>query len=84
MKENPWEKIEKEYKKGDTIKGKVISFSTFGAFIEVLPKIRGLCHISEFASQKEMEESLKASESYDFEILLIEPKEHRMSLKLKK
>jgi len=98
LKENPWEKIEKEYKKGDIIKGKVISFSTFGAFIEVLPKIRGLCHISEFATdgqsgqaglarvspQKEMEGLLKAGESYDFEILAIEPKEHRMSLKLKK
>ncbi|OGZ69403.1 MAG: 30S ribosomal protein S1 [Candidatus Staskawiczbacteria bacterium RIFCSPHIGHO2_12_FULL_38_11] len=82
MKENPWEEVEKKHKKGDVIKGKVISFSPFGAFVEVLPKIRGLCHISEFASQKEMEESLKAGESYDFEILLIEPKEHRMSLKL--
>ncbi len=84
LKENPWEKIEKDYKKGDSIKGKVISFSAFGAFVEVLPKIRGLCHISEFASQKEMEESLKVGESYTFEILLIEPKDHRMSLKLAK
>lgn len=84
LKENPWEKIEKDYKKGDNIDGKVISFSPFGAFIEVLPKIRGLCHISEFASQKEMEDSLKTGESYQFEILLIEPKEHRMSLKLVK
>lgn len=82
LKENPWEEVEKKYKKGDIIKGKVSSFSPFGAFIEVLPKIRGLCHISEFKSQKEMEESLKAEETYDFEILLIEPKEHRMSLKL--
>ena len=84
LKENPWEKIEKEHKKGDIIKGKVISFSPFGAFVEVMPKIRGLCHISEFASQKEMEDSLKPGEMYDFEILLIEPKEHRMSLKLVK
>ena len=84
LKENPWEKIEKDYKKGDKIQGKVISFSPFGAFVEVLPKIRGLCHISEFSSQKEMEESLKAGETYSFEILLIEPKEHRMSLKLVK
>ena len=84
LKENPWEKIEKEYKKGDTIEGKVISFSPFGAFVEVLPKIRGLCHISEFSSQKEMEDSLNPGESYKFEILLIEPKEHRMSLKLAK
>src|SRR3989338_5202337 len=84
LKENHWEKIEKEYKKGDTIKGKVSSFSPFGAFVEVLPKIRGLCHISEFASPAEMEAALKVGEEYQFEILLIEPKEHRMSLKLKK
>ena len=57
LKKNPWEEIEKQYKKGDIIKGKVISFSLFGAFVELLPKIRGLCHVSEFASQKEMEES---------------------------
>ncbi len=84
LKENPWDVIEKDHKKGDKIQGKVISFSPFGAFIEVMPKIRGLCHISEFASQKEMEDSLKVGETYQFEILLIEPKEHRMSLKLTK
>ncbi|KKQ22714.1 MAG: RNA binding S1 domain protein [Parcubacteria group bacterium GW2011_GWA2_37_10] len=82
LKKNPWEEIEKEYKKGDTIKGKVIKFSSFGAFVEVSPKIRGLCHISEFGSQQKMEESLKPGETYDFQVLQIEPKEHRMSLKL--
>jgi len=84
LKQNPWDEIEKEYKKGDTIKGKVIKFSAFGAFVEVSPKIRGLCHISEFGSQQKMEEFLKPGETYDFQILLIEPKEHRMSLKLAK
>lgn len=82
LKPNPWEEIEKQYKKGDIIKGKIIKFSSFGAFVEVAPKIRGLCHISEFASQQKMEEALKIGETYDFQILLIEPKEHRMSLKL--
>ncbi len=82
LKKNPWEEIEKKYKKGDIIKGKVIKFSSFGAFIEILPKIRGLCHISEFGSQKKMEESLEINKNYNFEVLLIEPKEHRMSLKL--
>lgn len=82
LKENPWEEVEKKYKKGDVIKGKVTSFSPFGAFVEVLPQIRGLCHISEFTSQKEMQESLKAGETYDFTVLLVDPKEHRMSLKL--
>lgn len=84
LKENPWEEIEKKYKKGDVINGKVTSFSSFGAFIEILPQIRALCHLSEFTSSKEMEDSLKIGSSYNFEILLIDPKEHRMSLKLSK
>jgi len=82
LKQNPWEEIEKQYKKGDVIKGKVLKFSAFGAFVEVSPKIRGLCHISEFGSQQKMEELLKTGETYDFQILLIEPRDHRMSLKL--
>lgn len=82
LKTNPWEEIEKQYKKGDAIKGKVTKFSTFGAFVELAPKIRGLCHISEFESKEKMEEQLKIGETYDFTVLLIEPKEHRMSLKL--
>ncbi len=82
MKENPWEKIDKEYKKGDKIKGKVIKFSPFGAFVELAPKIRGLCHISEFASKEEMEQLLELGKTYDFQVILIEPKDYRMSLKL--
>lgn len=82
LKKNPWEEIEKEYSKGDVIKGKVTKFSTFGAFVEIKPKIRGLCHISEFESKEKMEEQLKIGETYSFQVLLIEPKEHRMSLKL--
>ena len=82
LKKNPWEEIEKQYKKGDMIKGKVTKFSTFGAFVEIAPKIRGLCHISEFESKEKMEEQMKVGETYDFTVLLIEPKEHRMSLKL--
>jgi small subunit ribosomal protein S1 len=82
LKENPWEEIEKHYKKGDQIKGKVTKFSTFGAFVEIAPKIRGLCHISEFESKEKMEEQMKVGETYDFQVLQIEPKEHRMSLKL--
>jgi small subunit ribosomal protein S1 len=81
LKKNPWEDVEKEYKKGDVVKGKVISFSPFGAFVEVLPKIRGLCHVSEFTSPKDMEEALKIGETYSFEIVLLDTKDHKMSLR---
>lgn len=48
------------------------------------PKIQGLCHISEFGSQKKMEQTLKTGKEYSFEILSIDPPKHRMSLRLAK
>lgn len=84
LKKDPWEDIEKKHKKGDIIKGKVIKFNPFGAFVQISPKIQGLCHISEFATRAKMEEELKIGEKYNFHILEIRPQEHRLSLKLVK
>ena len=83
LKKDPWEDIEKKYKKGDVIKGVVTKFNPFGAFIKVAPKIQGLVHISEFDPKVKMEEILKKGEEYKFEILSIDPKDHKMSLRLK-
>ncbi len=82
LKEDPWQNIEKEFKKGDVVEGKVTKFNPFGAFIQIIPKIQGLCHISEFGTKSKMEETLKIGEKYQFQILSIDPVEHRMSLKL--
>ena len=82
LKKDPWKDIEEKYKKGDIVKGEVTKFNPFGVFIKISPQIQGLCHVSEFGSQKKMEETLKIGEKYDFKILLIEPAEHRMTLKL--
>ncbi|MDO8264777.1 MAG: S1 RNA-binding domain-containing protein [Candidatus Parcubacteria bacterium] len=81
LKKDPWENIEEKYKKDDEIKGKVSKFNPFGAFIEISPKIQGLCHISEFGTKTKMEESLEVGKNYKFQILEINPKEHRMLLK---
>ncbi len=82
LKKDPWKDIEKKYKKGDIIKGKITKFNTFGAFVQLTSEIQGLCHISEFGARPKMEEKLKIGKEYNFRILEIRPKEHRMSLKL--
>lgn len=82
LKEDPWKDIEKQFKKGDKVEGEVSKFNPYGAFIKISSKIQGLCHISEFNTKAKMEEKLKIGEKYQFEILSIEPLEHRMSLKL--
>ena len=80
LKEDPWVKIAEQYKKGDTIKAKITRFTTFGAFAEIEPQIQGLIHISEFGTPVRMQEELKQGETRDLHILLIDPKDHRMSL----
>ncbi len=82
LKKDPWIDIEKKYKKGDEVSGKVTKFNPYGAFIAISPKIQGLIHISEFGTKSKMETTLKIGEKYKFQILSIEPREHRMSLKL--
>lgn len=82
LKKDPWIGLEKKYKKGARVVGKITKFNPFGAFVQVSPKIQALCHISEFGTRDKMEEKIKIGQKYDFQILEINPKEHRMSLRL--
>ena len=81
LKKDPWQGIEKEHKKGDSIKGKVVKLNNFGAFVQLgKAKIQGLCHISEFGTKEKMEQKIETEKEYNFKILSLDPKEHRMTL----
>ncbi len=82
LKKDPWENVEKEYKKGDVIKGKVVKINIFGAFVQISPDLQGLCHVSEFGTVKKMESELESGKEYDFKIISVEADQRRMSLKL--
>lgn len=82
LKEDPWTKIQDKYKKGDIVSGKITKFNPFGAFAQLDKDIHGLIHISEFGTEAKMREMLKISEAYPLKILMVDPKEHRMSLGL--
>ena len=47
--ENPWETVSKKFSVGQLVQGKVVRLTNFGAFIELLPGIDGLVHISEMS-----------------------------------
>ncbi len=80
LKTDSWEGIEGKYKKGDVVSGTLMKFNSFGAFIRLDENIHGLCHISEFGSEKEMKKIIEPEKTYKFKIMSLEPKEHRMSL----
>lgn len=83
LKQDPWEGLENKLKKGEEISGKVIKFNLFGVFVEIFPKIQGLCHISEFVTEDKMRELLEIGKEYKFEVLDINPQDHKLLLKLK-
>lgn len=87
LEKDPWSEIEKKYKVGDVVEGKVDKINPFGAFVYLDKDIHGLAHVSEFQEiypGKKMEEVLVAGGSFQWKILSIEPKTHRMGLMLVK
>src|SRR5215211_5703936 len=47
--EDPWQKVVNEYRVGAVLEGKVTKVVAFGAFVEIVPGVEGLVHISELA-----------------------------------
>lgn len=80
LKPNPWDEVEKKYKKGDVVKGMVAKFNPFGAFIKVDADIQGLAHVSEFKTYQDMVATVELNKAYQFKITLLEPKDYKMAL----
>jgi small subunit ribosomal protein S1 len=80
LKENPWNRVAKKYKKDDAVTGVVIKFNKHGALVSIEEGVAGLVHVSEFGDDKKMKESLSLGKSYPFKITLFDPKEHKMTL----
>ncbi|MGB9609045.1 MAG: S1 RNA-binding domain-containing protein [Minisyncoccia bacterium] len=82
-KEDPWQKVEENYKVGNEVYGTVYKFTPFGAIIN-LNDLQGVVHITDFGSVEEMQKELTLGEKYNFIVHQIKPEERRLILKLKK
>lgn len=80
LKEDPWVRVEEKYHKGDVITATITKLNPFGAFAQLDKDIHGLIHISEFGTEAKMKEMLTLGAERTVKILMIDPKEHRMSL----
>lgn len=79
---DPWEGVEKKYEIGKTYPGKIIKINPFGLFVELDKDIHGLAHISQLnlASGQKINDLFKANIEMDFEVVSVEPKNHRLGL----
>lgn len=83
---DPWENIEIKYLAGQNTRGKVVSLTDFGAFVELEPGVEGLVHISDLTWSRKIvhpKKLLSAGEEVTVQILDINPSAKRISLGLK-
>ncbi|RKY62207.1 MAG: 30S ribosomal protein S1 [Candidatus Latescibacterota bacterium] len=83
---HPWEKVAEKYPVGERVKGRVVSLTDYGAFVELEEGIEGLIHISEMSwTQHVRHPSQVLSEGQEVEavVLSVNPEEQKISLGLK-
>ena len=77
-----WEKFFSLHLVGDDVKGHVTRFAKFGAFVELVPGVEGLCHNSEMSAHfsKQRKPALRAGQEYEFRIIKLDEFDKKISL----
>jgi small subunit ribosomal protein S1 len=84
--EDPWNHAEEAYPLGKRVRGKVMSLTDYGAFVELEPGVEGLIHVSEMSWTKKIKHPSKVLEigqELECQVLEVDSKSKRISLGLK-
>jgi small subunit ribosomal protein S1 len=83
--EDPWQRVISTHRSGDVLEGTVTKVVAFGAFVEILPGVEGLVHISELADHhvESPNEVVEPDSKLNVKILEIDEERRRLSLSIK-
>src|ERR671935_49242 len=83
---DPWQQVLENYSEGDVVQGRVTKVVTFGAFVEILPGVEGLVHISELAGHhvENPREVVSQGDVVAVKIIEVDADRRRLSLSLKR
>lgn len=83
---HPWDTLPENIKEGEIVKGKVVNIEDYGAFLEILPGVEGLVHVSEITwanTPINAKEFFTLGEEYEAKIVTLSKEERKMSLSIK-
>ena len=83
---NPWDGLETTFNTGDQVSGKVVRLTSFGAFVEILPGVDGLVHISEMSHTRRVlkpDDVVQVGERVQVVVKSIDMDSRRISLSIK-
>jgi small subunit ribosomal protein S1 len=83
---DPWQQVVEAYGEGNVVEGRVTKVVTFGAFVEILPGVEGLVHISELAQHhvENPREVVSQGDVVNVKVIEIDADRRRLSLSLKR
>lgn len=83
---HPWESLDKSIEVGSKVKGKIVNIEDYGAFLEIVPGVEGLIHVSEVSWSNQplnARDYFNLGDEYEAAVVTIDREERRMSLSVK-
>ncbi|MDH5597818.1 MAG: 30S ribosomal protein S1, partial [Cyclobacteriaceae bacterium] len=84
--EHPWDKLDKDITVGSKVKGKIVNVADYGAFLEIMPGVEGLIHVSEMSWSQHLrnpQDFINIGDALEAVVLTIDRDERKMSLGIK-
>ncbi|MCR8561303.1 30S ribosomal protein S1 [Mucilaginibacter sp. BJC16-A38] len=83
---HPWQSLDEGIQIGSKVKGKIVTVADYGAFLEIIPGVEGLIHVSEMSWSQNLrnpQEFLKVGDEVEAQVLTLDRDERKMSLGIK-
>ena len=83
---HPWDSLATDIEIGSKIKGKIVNVADYGSFLEIIPGVEGLIHVSEMSWSQHLrnpQDFMKIGDEKDAVVLTIDRNERKMSLGIK-
>ena len=83
---HPWDALSADIQIGSKVKGKIVNVADYGAFLELMPGVEGLIHVSEMSWSQHLrnpQEFLKVGDEVEAQVLTLDRNDRKMSLGIK-
>jgi len=83
---HPWQSLDEGIQIGSKVKGRIVTVADYGAFLEIIPGVEGLIHVSEMSWSQNLrnpQEFLKVGDEIEAQVLTLDRDERKMSLGIK-
>ncbi len=83
LEENPWMKVQDEFKEGSKVRGKVVNITDFGVFVELKPGVDGLIHKTDLSWERRLKHPskyLSVNSVVDAIVLNVDPESKKIAL----